>query len=462
MAVLLALAGIALLLSRQVRGLERSQKALANQNVELQYQSLHDSLTGLPNRLLLDERLGQRIAEAARSGRRFALMLLDLDRFKQINTTFGRSLGDRILSVMAERIRALLRDNDTVARVGDDDFALLVDVDGRDQAEVIAAKVLDRLSRPCELAGSPISLSANLGIALFPDHGRDASELLKHAEIAMLRARASGRQTALFQPDDDPERPDRLSLLAGLRDAIREDQLFLEYQPKVDCRTESRAQAEVLLRWQHPVHGRLGPDAYLPLVEQTDTIEQLTHWVVERTLRTLRELDGGREPVRLAVNLSARVLHRDAFPLWVDRKLREYGIAAERLSFEVTESAIMSDSDKALEVLLNLASIGCSISVDDFGIGYSSLAYLSRLPVSEMKIDRSFVAGMMQYEGDRSIVRAIIDLAHDLSLKVVAEGVEHDDQIRALRQYGCDLMQGHGISPPLSAEGLRRWLEAEA
>ncbi len=459
--VLSTLAVIAFLLSRQVGQLARRQQALADRNEQLQHLSLHDPLTGLPNRLLLDERLGQRVVEAARSGRRFALMVLDLDRFKQINSTFGRSLGDQLLSLMAERLRELLRDNDTVARIGDDDFALLVDVDSRQQAEVIAAKVLDRLGGPCELAGSQITLSANLGIALFPDHGRAGAELLKHAEIAMLRARVSGQRTALFQADDDPESPDRLSLLAGLRDAIREDQLFLEFQPKVECRTRNRSQAEVLVRWEHPVHGRLGPDRFLPLVEQTDSIEQLTHWVVEEALRTLLALVAERREATFAVNLSARVLHRDAFPLWVDRKLKEYGISAHRLSFEVTESAIMRDSSKALEVLLNLASIGCTISVDDFGTGYSSLAYLSRLPVSELKIDRSFVRGMMSYEGDRSIVRAIIDLAHDLSLKVVAEGVEDEGQKRALRELGCDLMQGHGISPPLNAQQLRQWLAAE-
>lgn len=460
--VLLTLAASALVLSRQVRRLERHQQALTDRNERLQHRSLHDPLTGLPNRLLLEERLGQRAVESSRSGRRFALMVLDLDRFKQINTSFGRWIGDRILLEVGDRIRDLLRDDDTVARVGDDEFALLVTVDSRQQAEVIAAKVLDRLDAPFELEGSPISISANLGIALFPDHGRDSAELLMHAELAMQRARGSGEQTAIYQPADDPESPDRLSLLAGLRDAIREDQLYLEYQPKVECQTRDRSRAEALVRWQHPVHGRLAPDEFLPLVEQTDTIVQLTHWVVEEALRTLQQFGDEHAEAKIAVNLSARVLHRDEFPLWVDRKLAEYGVAAGRLSFEVTESAIMKDSEKALGVLLTLTSIGCSISVDDFGIGYSSLAYLSRLPVSELKIDRSFVSGMMSYEGDRSIVRAIIDLAHDLRLQVVAEGVEVDAQVRALHDLGCDLMQGYGISPPLNAAELRQWLTEPA
>ena len=414
--------------------------------------SLLDPLTGLPNRYLLDERLHRQIAESERDGRRFALLLIDLDRFRDINQSFGREVGDRVLQRVAERIRAPLRDVDTVARVDGDEFALLVRVDTREQAQLVAAKVLNRLDEPCEIVGSRLPVTASIGVAFFPDHGRDAGVLLQHAEAARAAAGGDDRY-AVYEPAGEPGLPDRLALLAGLREAMRDGQLYFVLQPKRDLAVPAAGKYEALVRWRHPVQGDLTPGAFLPFLEQTSAIADLTQWVVAGVIRLLADprASGLQE---VAVNLSVRVLEDPVFPAWVEQQLAQHGVVPQRLRFEITETAIMGDSVRALAVSRKLTALGLGLSLDDFGVGHSSLAYLARLPVDELKIDQGFVAPLPGDEGCRAIVRATIDLGHDLGLRVVAEGVESEAQAELLAALGCDVLQGHLVGVALTPDQL--------
>lgn len=405
--------------------------------------SLVDRLTGLPNAYLLEERMRLYIAESDRAGRRFALMLIDLDRFRKINESFGREIGDRVLQRVAERIRGPLRDVDTVARIDGDEFALLVRINTREEAQIIATKVLNRLREPCEVVGSPLPIHASIGVAFFPEHGRDPKALVQHAIAARTVALQSENRCAVYEPRDDTQTLDRLALLAGLGDGLERGDLYLVYQPKRDLVTPSELKFEALVRWQHPTHGDLAPDQFLPFLEQTGSVIELTHWVVKEVLRLLQDVNTIVGEV--AVNLSVRVLDDRSFPIWVARQLSNSGVAPEALRFEVTESAIMTDSSHALVVLRELAAVGVGISLDDFGVGYSSLTYLAHLPVDELKIDKGFITRMPKSAGDRAIVRATIELGHNLGMRVVAEGVESPEQSDMLAKLGCDILQGHLI-----------------
>jgi len=414
--------------------------------------SLVDRLTGLPNAYLLEERMRNYIAESDRAGRRFALMLIDLDRFRRINDNFGREIGDRVLQNVAERIRGPLRDVDTVARIDGDEFALLVKIDSKEQAQIIAAKVLDRLNESCEVVGSRLPIQASIGVAFFPEHGRDSKALLQHAIAARTVAVQSQDRCAVYEPQGDPETLDRLALLAGLRDSLKRGELYLVYQPKRDLVTPSELKFEALVRWRHPVHGDLGPDQFLPFLEQTGSVIELTQWVVKEVLRLLSS--AGTVVSEVAVNLSVRVLDDGAFPIWVARQLNDRGVAPAALRFEVTESTIMTDSAQSLVVLRELAALGVGVSLDDFGVGHSSLTYLAHLPVDELKIDKGFIDRMPNSAGDRTIVRTTINLGHDLGMRVVAEGVESTEQSDMLASLGCDILQGHLVGVAVTEEFL--------
>ena len=415
-------------------------------------ESLVDRLTGLPNGYLLEERMRAHIAESERAGRRFALMLIDLDRFRQINEKFGREIGDRVLQSVAERIRSPLRDVDTVARINGDEFALLVKIEREAQAQIIAAKILDRLQEPCEVVGSRLPIKASIGVAFFPEHGRDPKALLQHAIAARTVAVQSEKRCAVYEPEGDTQVLDRLALLAGLHDSLERGELYLVYQPQRDLVAPSELKFEALVRWRHPLHGDLGPDQFLPFLEQTGSVVELTHWVVKDVLRLLGT--SGTVVGEVAVNLSVRVLDDGAFPIWVARQLINSGVAPESLRFEITESAIMTDSAHSLVVLRELAAVGVGISLDDFGVGHSSLTYLAHLPVDELKIDKGFISRMPNSAGDRAIVRTTINLGHDLGMRVVAEGVESTEQADMLANLGCDMLQGHLVGAAVTEEHL--------
>ena len=428
----------------------------------LRYQSFHDPLTALPNRMLLEERLNSKIAEARRSGKRFLFLLVSLSDFKRINKNLGYEVGDEVLQHVAHNIVDCLRDADTVARFDGDIFAVVADINEKVEASIIARKVQNSLSRPIDVADSPLTVSAAIGVAIFPDQGEEMPVLIKHADDAVTKARAAGSNNIVFSEEDASSGMDRLALITGIKDAMMEGHLSMVFQPKLALTSPDTHAFEALLRWHHPEHGLLPCDVYIPLVEQTRHIIDLTHWTVGACFDVQRKLMDQGVRASIAVNLSARVLDEDGFPLWVERMIMQYGLDPSLVRFELTESAIMQDSERALQVLLQLAAIGVGLSIDDFGVGHSSLAYLSRLPVDELKVDKSFVLSMIKWESDRAIVRATINLAHDLGLNVVAEGVEEMEQATMLREMECDMLQGYYISHPLTQEQLQQWISSQA
>jgi len=443
--------------------LERMQLQHEALQSQLRYQSFHDPLTSLPNRMLLEEQLNNRIATARRTGKRFLFLLASLTDFKRINKNLGYEIGDDVLRILAQNIVNGLRDADAVARFDGDVFAVIADINEKSEANIIARKVQNALSRPIDVADSPLTVTAAIGAAIFPDQGEDMAVLIKHADNAVTKARRSaGTNNIVFSEEDASSSMDRLALITGIKDAMLAGHLNMVYQPKLTLTAPDTHSFEALLRWQHPEHGLLPCDMYIPLVEQTRHILDLTHWTVENVFSTQRDLMEKGVNVSIAVNLSARVLDEDGFPLWVERMITQYGLNPASVRFEITESAIMQDSERALQVLLQLAAIGVGLSIDDFGVGHSSLAYLSRLPVDELKVDKSFVINMIKWESDRAIVRATISLAHDLGMSVVGEGVEDMDQAAMLREMECDMLQGYYISHPLSEEQLQQWISSQA
>jgi len=445
------------LLVQQTRRLRQRTRELAEANHELEFRTLHDGLTSLPNLTLLQERIDQRISGYARRAQRFAVMLINLNDFDRVNQVLGYECGDQLLREVAQRLQRSLRQGDTVARMERDLFALLVDTADKTSADLFAAKVLALVEQPLELRETLLTVSASVGIAFFPDHGRSVPELMAAAEGAMLSARDAADREVAFAQDLPETGIDRLSLLTGFRRALEQRQLRMVFQPKLSVVLPQERSFEALVRWSHPLHGEVSPELFIPLLEQTRTIVDLTYWTIHESLATLRRLRQQGLTASAAVNLSARMLDEDGFPLWVQRALEDHGVAAEQLRFEITESAMIRDSERAIEVLLNIAAVGVGLSVDDFGVGHSSLAYISRLPVDELKIDKSFVRNMGKWESDRAIVRATIDLAHDLGLQVVAEGVESLEQATQLREMGCDKLQGYFISDPLAEQNLLEW-----
>ncbi len=465
LSLMAGLAAVGLLLVAWLRS--RAQEARLREEkvmlqAQLKYQSFHDSLTGLPNRALLEERLHHKIVEARRNGCRFVFLLVALNDFRRINKNLGYEVGDQVLKEVARNLVSTLRETDTVARFDGDVFAVVADIGERGQAEIIARKVQDAASRPIDVAESPITLSAAIGGAIFPEQGSEAMVLVEHADQAVARAREAGGQAIVFSEEGGSLGIARLALVTGIKDAMIEGQLSMVFQPRLSLTAPEEHAFEGLLRWHHPEHGLLPTGLYMPLVEQTRHIIDLTHWTVDACFSVQRELlDMGVE-AEIAVNLSAQVLDDSGFPLWVERMIGQHGLNPGKVRFEITESAIMQDSERALQVLLQLAAIGVGLSVDDFGVGHSSLTYLSRLPVDELKVDRSFVLGMTRWESDRAIVRATINLAHDLGLNVVAEGVETVEQAAMLREMECDMLQGYYISRPLTREQLIRWVASRA
>jgi diguanylate cyclase (GGDEF)-like protein len=430
-------------------------------NTELSRASLHDALTGLPNRRLFKERLRQAMHEAGRDGHRLALMLLDLNRFKEINDTLGHHVGDLLLQVVGKRVRGLLRDVDTVARMGGDEFVVLVRVDGREQAELVAAKVVSVIAREVNLGKAQLNVDACLGIALFPDHALTAEALFNCADQAMYQAKRQGRLTALYESESSDSFPDRLQLMAGLSEAVRDNQLRLWYQPKIPLRKhDDICHVEALVRWQHPTQGLLFPDAFLPLAEQANAVRPLTEWVVTEAIAAITRLQEQGTRLEIAVNLSVRVIEDVDFIAWLDAAVKASSITPASLLFEITESAEMMDSAQCRQALLQLRESGYRISVDDFGSGYSSLVMLKKFPVSELKIDRSFIINLEHDQQNQNIVKATIGLAHNLDIHVVAEGVESDATVALLKQLGCDMLQGYALQRPVPEEDLMSVCEA--
>ncbi|HEX8002134.1 MAG TPA: EAL domain-containing protein [Mycobacteriales bacterium] len=433
----------------------------ASVSLEREHQALHDTLTGLPNRKLLLQKVGDAIGDAERVDGQVGLFLLDLDRFKDVNDTLGHHVGDELLLHVGERLASVLRPEDTVARLGGDEFAVLLPlVRDRAAAEEIADRIRTALVQPFVLHDVALDLEASIGIALYPAHATDADALMQRADVAMYHAKETRSGIETYDAERDPHSTQRLSLFGQLRRAIEDGELVLHYQPKVDLETGRVAGVEALVRWQHPERGLLPPDTFVPLAEQTGLMKSLTASVLQQALRQTAAWQDAGLHVRMAVNVSARDLHDDTFCDRVREALAQTGVSASLLELELTERVVMADPARAMENLTALSRLGVRLSLDDFGTGYSSLAYLRRLPVTEIKIDKSFVLRMDVDDEDATIVRSTIDLAHGLGLRVLAEGVETAETWQRLADLGCDAAQGYFLSRPHPADVVTDWLAA--
>jgi diguanylate cyclase (GGDEF)-like protein len=443
-------------ITTRTRGLEAA-------NQQLRHLATHDALTGLPNRVLLDDRLQQAIAHAERDARSFAVLVCDLDRFKLINDSLGHRAGDELLQEVARRLLTVVRTADTVARFGGDEFVVIgTSVSDADGAAGLAARVTDVLQAPVRIAAIDIHASPSIGIALYPDDGVSMQALLAHADAAMYSAKQHGRGNfRRYAPGMDAGTQERVQLESDLHAAVTNNQFELYYQPKVDTRTGEVRSAEALIRWAHPTRGIISPAEFIPLAEECGLIGAIGGWVVREACRQTRawQLDGV-PTLRVSVNLSASQFRDSGLVDGIRRALDDAGLQARYLEVELTESAVMSDPEKSIAILEQLSAMGVLVSVDDFGTGYSSMSYLRRFPIDKLKIDRVFIDEIVSRPEDASIVRAIVSLAHSLRLKVVAEGVETPAQLDFLKTAGCDEYQGYHFSRPLPAANFERLLRA--
>jgi len=423
----------------------------------LERQLLYDKLTALPNRTLFLDRLRQSLAEAQRDGTARSLLIMDMDRFKEVNDTLGHERGDQLLQLVAGRLSFVLGGAHTLARLGGDEFALVsTSALDRTGAVQLAQKIRASLEPPFALDGHTVDVRGSIGIAVFPEHGADVQTLMRHADVAMYVAKRNQLGHKLYAPGEDDSSASQLGLRGAIRFAIEHDELRLHYQPIVDARTGELESVEALIRWEHPKRGMIPPVDFIPALEGTELINPLTHWVIGTAVRQLEAWERDGVELNVAVNLSALNLQDEALVAFTREALGRAKLAPERLTMEITETTIMAAGSD--DTLAELNRAGIRLSIDDFGTGYSSLSYLGRLPVKIIKIDRSFVMGMTSTVGSTAIVRSIIELSHSLDLKVVAEGVESAEALGLLGQYGCDFVQGYFISKPVPAPKLLEWL----
>ncbi len=438
--------------------LRRVRRQLRDEGQRAWHSSLHDSLTGLANRVLLADRLDQALRTGKRDHRPTALLLVDLDRFKDVNDTLGHHYGDELLKQVGARLASGLRDMDTVARLGGDEFAVLLpNVEGLAGAIAAAERLRASLATPFVIDDVELAVDASVGIVVSGLHGEDPGTLLQRADVAMYVAKDQGIGVFAYDPGHDGHSPERLSLLSELRHAIDHGQLVLDYQPQVSLTTGEMTGVEALVRWNHPTRGLVSPDSFIPLAEHTAMIGPLTATILDLAVGQVRRwLDGGHR-IPVSVNFSARNLLEARLVDDVVASLERHAVSVELLKIEITESAIMSEPVRAQETLQRLHDLGLQISIDDFGAGYTSLAQLKDLPVSELKVDRSFVMSMDRDARDALIVHSVVELGHNLGLTVVAEGVETIEALETLGRYGCDVAQGYFLSRPIPAEMLLDW-----
>jgi len=438
-------------------------RIVASASRRLRRQARQDHLTKLPNRAQLHADGARALRSATRSDRLVALLLIDLDRFKEINDTLGHEQGDMLLIEVAARLRDALRPSDVLARLGGDEFAVLItELPDRGAAVELSGRLRDALARPFALCGVAIELGASIGIAFRGDHGNDLGTLLRRADVAMYEAKHGGSGIATYERSRDPYSPDRLALASELRRGIADGELVLHYQPKVAVDGGRVTGVEALVRWQHPTRGLLAPADFVPLAERTGMIGAVTHWVIETALAQSRVWADAGLDLPVAVNLSGADVLDAGLADTIAAALDHAGVAGNRLECELSEDTVLADPGRAIESLTRLRAMGVRLSLDDFGQGQSSLSYLKRLPLDELKIDRSFVMGMATDDSDAAIVRATIDLGRHLGLSVVAEGVETDEVLSSLADLRCDVAQGFGLSRPLPIEDLTRWLDERA
>ena len=457
------------LVRRQMDNLEQvirlRTRGLEAANRQLRHLATHDVLTGLPNRVLLDDRLVQAAAHADRDSRPFALMVCGLDRFKLVNESLGHTAGDELLREISRRLARLLGPVDTVARFGGDEFALLISsIDRIDDARGLAGRAVEALQEPIRIGGIDVRTSASIGIALYPADGATAETLAAHAEAAMRCAKQRGRGgIQRFEGGMSSSVEERVQLESELHTALEQGQFQLYYQPKVHTQTGAVRSAEALIRWIHPQRGLIPPDTFIPLAEECGLIGAIGEWVVREACRQARAWqDQGLSPLRVSVNLSPSQFRGSGLTDTIRSALDGAALDPQYFEVELTESAVMSDPEESIAILEQLSSMGVMVSVDDFGTGYSSMSYLRRFPIDKLKIDRVFISEIASRPEDASIVRAIVSLAHSLRLKVVAEGVETQAQLEFLKAVGCDEYQGYHFSRPLPGNEFERLIREKA
>jgi len=416
-----------------------------------------DGLTALPNRAMFNRQLEQAVRTARRAAHPLAVLLFDMDRFKAINDTLGHPTGDQVLREVGFRVRRVLRDSDLVARLGGDEFAVLLATGGEET--VVAEKIIKALEEPIVVDLQPMDVAASIGIARFPEHGDDGNALMRAADVAMYTAKRNQSGFAIYDPGHDERRQEHLTLLGELRRAVESDQLVLHYQPKLDLAAGRASSVEVLVRWRHPERGFVPPSDFIPFAEQTGYIGAITRWVLARAIEQGGRWHRAGIGLPICVNISARDLRQeDVLVQYVRDALRDNELPAGLLCLEITESGLMEDPRSAQSTLRRLRDLGISTSIDDYGTGYSSLAYIKQLAVNEIKIDRTFVSGMEADRRNAAIVRSTIELGHNLGLTVVAEGVETEHERDELKRFGCDVGQGYHFARPMPAEAFEVWL----
>ncbi len=458
-AVFIAPLAFAWQMLHRTHSLQIASEELAEKQRVNEHQAFHDNLTGLPNRLLFRLSLGRAIENAAQSDGRIAVMLMDLDHFKEINDALGHHVGDRLLAAIGPRLAETLREADLMARLGGDEFGVLLpQVPNERTAVDIAERLLEGLHHPIAVDELELDLSGSIGIAFYPDHAADADSLLRHADVAMYAAKEAGMGFEIYDEVIDRHKPELVRLITQVRPAIDEGQFRMYLQPKVRLSDGRVAGAEALIRWHHPTLGRLSPADFIPMVEKTVLLQPLTHWALNDVLRTWKRWSDDGIQIPVAVNVSPRTLLDQDLPDVVGHLLDRWNVPARFLRLELTESFLVADSGRSDSVLGRLSDVGIGLSIDDFGTGFSSLSYLKRLPIEEIKIDRSFVSNMLERAEDFAIVRATVELGRNLGLRVVAEGVQDRDTFDRLGDFGCDEAQGYYISKPLAPSEFSDWL----
>ncbi|MEJ2140984.1 MAG: EAL domain-containing protein [Gammaproteobacteria bacterium] len=434
-------------------------KRVHQRQSDLEHQALHDSLTALPNRTLLQDRMAYHIQSARREHRHLSLLMIDLNRFKEINDTLGHHIGDQVLIEVGHRISSQLREVDTIARLGGDEFAVVLPDADKEQAKLVCKKLLQAMQTVLEIDELHLYVGMSIGISSYPEHGIDVTTLIQHADVAMYVAKQNQLGCAIYDATKDEYSLGRLELINDLKEAIDNDNLSVQYQPSINMGSDEVKGIETLLRWNHPEYGILPPDQVIDLAEQTGLINPLTYWVIENALKqTTRLFEKGYE-LEVSVNISVYNLKDKHFVENIKEIISRYPIPTEKIILEITESAMMANPVRAAEILSELDEMGLRLAIDDFGTGFSSLAYLKQLPVDELKIDKSFIIGMKENSSDEVIVHSTIDMAHNLGLEVVAEGVETKEIYNHLKDFKCDTAQGYYMSKPLPLDLLEIWLD---
>ena len=437
---------------------KEAQQKIEKEKEKFDYQAHHDVLTGLPNRLLFTDRLFQSMEKAKRNNSKIALLFIDLDHFKEINDSLGHDVGDKILQEVTQRLQENLRDEDTLARLGGDEFTLILEdlIEAQD-ASMVATKILNALSDSIKIGEHTLYVSSSIGISIFPDDGETTQNLLKFADSAMYKAKDEGRNNYQFYNESMTELAfERVLMEASLRDALKNEEFIVYYQPQIDGRDDSLIGMEALVRWKHPSMGIVSPAKFIPLAESTGLIIQIDRYVMKIAMKQLCSwYEEGLNPGVLAMNLAATQLHQEDFIEMFQTLMQETGCKAEWLELEVTESQIMKNPHKAIKILQEISDLGIELAIDDFGTGYSSLAYLKRFPINKLKVDQAFVKDLPDDEEDSGIVKAVIALAKALSLRIIAEGVETEEQKEFLIKNECHNIQGYFYSRPIEAETFK-------